>query len=156
MYFVSVAVSVGYHNPCSSGASNKRLERSRHKRASLLSCVGEPYATRDPMKESTDDSKIAIGFAWYRPEQWQRVRDISEDADDLADTYLEWLQLAEENFNRLRSYGVAIEKIDIDSEQLILWCNEQGLEITGESRSSYAADKLRQLHENRSIISGRT
>jgi len=107
------------------------------------------------MKESSEN-RVAIGFAWYRPQQWQRVRDISDDAEDLSDTYLEWLQLAEENFNQLRSSGLHVEKVDIDSEQLIIWCNEQGLPITRESRSQYAAEKLKELDESRSLISGDT
>jgi hypothetical protein len=107
------------------------------------------------MKESSE-GKVAIGFAWYRPQQWHRVRDISEDAEDLADTYLEWLHLAEEKFTQLRSSGLHVEKVDIDSEQLITWCNQQGLPITGESRSQYAAERLRELHETSSLISGRT
>jgi hypothetical protein len=107
------------------------------------------------MKESTE-GKLAFGFAWYRPQQWQRVRDISEDAEDLADTYLEWLHLAEENFNQLLSSGLRVEKVDIDSEQLIIWCNERGLPITGESRSRYAAERLKELDETRSFTSGRT
>src|SRR5215813_5917526 len=106
------------------------------------------------MKEHNED-KLVIGFAWYRPEQWQRVRDISSDADDLADTYLKWLQLAEEKLKQLRSSGVLVEKVDIHSEQLILWCNERGLEINGESRSQYASERLRLKHENQSFISGR-
>jgi hypothetical protein len=106
------------------------------------------------MKESSED-RIAIGFAWYRPEQWQRVRDISDDVEDLHDTYPEWLRLAEENFNRLENTGAHVEKVDIDSEQLIIWCNERGLPIIGASRSQYAAEKLREQHE-RSSISGHT
>jgi hypothetical protein len=107
------------------------------------------------MKESSK-GKIAIGFAWYRPAQWQRVREISDDAEDMADTYVQWLQLAEQNLNKLRSSGVHVEKVDIDSEQLIRWCNERGLRITGESRSQYAAARLSELDQNRSLISGRT
>src|SRR5262245_33705253 len=107
------------------------------------------------MKESSED-EIVVGFAWYRPEQWQRVRDISLDSEDMADTYLEWLQLAEQKLSELRNSGVQVEKVDINSEELILWCNEHDLEVTGESRSKYAAEKVSELDEKRSLISGRT
>ena len=39
--------------------------------------------------------EMVVGFAWYRPQQWQRVRDISTDADDLEETYEDWLRLAD-------------------------------------------------------------
>ena len=88
-----------------------------------------------------------MGFAWYRPEQWQRVRDISTDADNLEETYEEWLRLAEQKLKQLSASNMRVEKIDIDSEQLVLWCNERGLEINGQARSRYAVDKLRELDE---------
>ena len=99
---------------------------------------------------------MVIGFAWYRPDQWQRVREISADEDDLHDSYIEWLQAAEESLQELRSSGLRVEKVDVDSEALILWCNEQGLEINGEARSRYVAEKLSKLDQNESLISRRT
>ena len=92
--------------------------------------------------------KLVVGFAWYRPAQWQRVRDISSDADDLEDTYEEWLRLAEQKLAELRAAGLSVEKVDVDSERLILWCNEHGLEMNAQARSSYAADMLREMHRD--------
>ena len=91
--------------------------------------------------ESEDE--VAVGIAWYRSKQWKRVRDISTDAGELEDTYEEWLRLAEQKLAELPAAGLRAERVDIDSEQLILWCNERGLEINGHARSSYAAEKLR-------------
>jgi hypothetical protein len=95
-------------------------------------------------KESKN--RMVVGFAWYRPEQWQRVRDISADADALEDSYEEWLRLAEEKRRELQSGGLHVERVDIDSEQLILWCNERGLEVNAQTRSRYAVEKLSELH----------
>src|SRR5258708_22190970 len=92
--------------------------------------------------------ELVVGFAWYRPAQWERVRDISSDVDDLEDTYEEWLRLAEQKLAELRAAGLRVEKVDVDSERLILWCNERGLEINAQARSSYAAETLRELHSD--------
>ncbi|MEP6820350.1 MAG: hypothetical protein ABJA18_12515, partial [bacterium] len=86
-----------------------------------------------------------VGFAWYRPQQWQRVRDISSDADEMEDTYEAWLRLAEEKRAELIAGGLRVEKIDVDSEQLVLWCNEQGLEVNAQARSRYAVEKTREM-----------
>jgi hypothetical protein len=99
---------------------------------------------------------MVVGFAWYRPDQWQRVREISADADDLHDSYLGWLQSAEERLKELRSSGLRVEKVDVHSEELILWCNERGLEINAEARSRYVAERLSKLDLNRSLIERRT
>ena len=90
------------------------------------------------------EEEVVVGIAWYRSKQWQRVRDISTDADDLEDTYDDWLRLAEQKLAELTAAGVRVEKVDVDSEELIVWCNERGLEINGHARSSYTAEKLRE------------
>ena len=102
------------------------------------------------------DDTLILGFAWYRPDQWQRIREISADQEDLHDSYIEWLQTAEERFQELRSSGLRVEKVDVQSEALILWCNERGLEINGEARSRYVAERLGQSERRQSLISRRT
>ena len=103
------------------------------------------------MKESEESQEgIVVGFAWYRPEQWQRVRDISSDAYALEDSYEEWLRLAEQKLKELSSSGLRVEKVDVHSEQLILWCNERRLEVNAQARSRYAAEKLQELHGDQS------
>jgi hypothetical protein len=98
------------------------------------------------MNETNESKqKMVVGFAWYRPAQWQRVRDISSDAEDLEDTYEEWLRLAEQKLTELKAGGLRVEMVEVDSEQLILWCNERGLEINAQARSRYAAEKLREM-----------
>ena len=47
------------------------------------------------MKKNSNESKIITGVAWYRPEQWERLREVSEDVDNLEETYEAWLKTAE-------------------------------------------------------------
>jgi hypothetical protein len=100
-------------------------------------------------KPNESQKRMVVCFAWYRPEQWQRVRDISPDADALENSYEEWLGLAEAKLAELRSSGVDVKKVDIDSEQLILWCNERGIEVNASARSRYAAEKQSELDRDR-------
>jgi hypothetical protein len=109
------------------------------------------------MKDSTrSQDKPVVAIVWYRPEQWQRVRDIAADSDEFENSYVEWLQLAEEKAKELKGRGLRVEKVDLDSEKLILWCNERGLENDAKARSLYAAERLSELDEKHSLISGRT
>jgi len=109
------------------------------------------------MKNSNEaQEEMIIAVVWYRPEQWQRVRDIATDADELEASYAEWVQVAEEKLKELRSSGLRVEKVDMDSEKLILWCNERGLENNGQARSRYAAERLSELDQKRSFIQRRT
>jgi hypothetical protein len=101
-------------------------------------------------KPEKTEQRVVVGVAWYRPEQWQRIRDISSDTDYLEDTYEEWLHLAEQKLAELIAAGLSVEKVDIDSEQLIAWCNERGLDINGEARSSYTVERLRERGSDQS------
>ena len=109
------------------------------------------------MKDSTQSQdKPVVAIVWYRPEQWQRVRDIAADSYEFEDSYLEWLQLAEEKAKELKGRGLRVEKVDLDSEKLMVWCNERGLENDAKARSLYAAERASELDEKPSLISGRT
>ncbi len=100
------------------------------------------------MKNSSEaQDEMVIAIVWYRPEQWQRVRDIATDADELEASYDEWLQVAEEKYKEIQSSGLRVEQVDVDSEKLIRWCNERGLENNGQARSLYAAERLSELDQ---------
>ena len=85
-----------------------------------------------------------IGIAWYRPDQWEQMRKLSDDAGRLEGTYEEWLSYAEAQFAELRSMGSRVQKVDVDLDELLKWCTLKRLPLNGESRAQYVAEKLRQ------------
>ena len=99
------------------------------------------------MMKNPVDSKMVTGVAWYRPEQWERLREISEDVENLDDTYEEWRQKAEQALREGVDAGVTMEKVDIDVEEVLAWCNVLGLPMNSRSRARYVSDRLRQKHE---------
>ena len=99
------------------------------------------------MTEPTDEAQIVTGVAWYRPEQWQRLRDIAEDVDNLEETYDAWLQTAERMLRDGIPAGVVVEKIDIDVEEVLAWCNERGLPMNAQSRTQFVVERVRLKHE---------
>jgi hypothetical protein len=86
-----------------------------------------------------------IAFAWYLPEDWQKLLDISSDRDELEDSYEEWLMQAEEGFRKTREAGMDVTKIFINLDELAKWCHENNLDINSDSRSNFAALKLQDL-----------
>src|SRR5215203_1667568 len=91
---------------------------------------------------NSEKNEIVIGIAWWRREQWERLLQISEDADSQYDSYDEWLADAEKNLAGGVN-GISGEKVDIDVEELLAWCNEKGLAVNGQSRAQYVASVLR-------------
>jgi hypothetical protein len=88
--------------------------------------------------------QLKLGIAWFRLEQWSRLLEISEDREDLEETFAEWESLAEEKLRDLRAQGLDAEKVTIDLEELLAWCKSRGLSVDGRTRSQYVAELLRK------------
>ena len=98
-------------------------------------------------RKKKGSARIAAGVAWYRRDQWPRLLEVAEDADELEDTYEGWLQIANERFNNFKVPGVLLKKVDVDIEELIAWCAERGRPVDGSARSEFVAEKVRELAE---------
>ena len=88
--------------------------------------------------------QLKLGIAWFRPEQWSRLLEISEDRQDLEETFAEWESLAEEKLRDLSAQGVKAEKVTIDVEELLVWCKKTGLSVNASARSRYVAEVIRR------------
>ena len=97
--------------------------------------------------KTPNQSQIVTGVAWYRREQWERLREVSEDVDNLEETYDAWLQTAERMIRDGIPNDVIVEKIDLDVEEVRAWCNVQGLPMNAASRARFVAERVRQRHE---------
>ena len=103
-------------------------------------------AARNEAKCSLEGNKmenVKIGVAWYLPEQWDRLREISDDRENLEKTYQEWLAVAENTCAMLAKEGVQAEKVIVDIAELEAWCRSKGKPITAEARSQFVSDYLR-------------
>ncbi|GAB4346346.1 MAG: hypothetical protein Kow0089_23700 [Desulfobulbaceae bacterium] len=90
-----------------------------------------------------------LAVAWYKPEQWERLLEISEDRDKLEESYEEWLEHAEKMRKQIIDQGYLPKKFLVDTEELLQWCRERDLPVNGESRSHYAAWLLRMEDEKK-------
>ena len=96
-------------------------------------------------KSKVNSPAAVIGVAWYRPEQWETLRNVSVDRDKLEETYAEWLVDAERVVKQLQQQGLRVIKVDVEISDLMLWCEGQRIPVDGEARSNYAAFKVQQL-----------
>jgi hypothetical protein len=94
-------------------------------------------------------TKTVMGVAWYRREQWGRFLEISSDRAELEDTYDEWKAVAKENLGYLARHGYTFRKVEIDVEELLIWCNSQNRPVDGDARSEFTAVKLRESEQER-------
>lgn len=96
-------------------------------------------------KSKVNSPTSTIGVAWYRPEQWETLRNASVDKDNLEETHAEWLMEAERVVKQLRQQGIRVIKVDVEISDLMLWCESQKIPLDGEARIKYTTFKLQQL-----------
>ena len=88
--------------------------------------------------------RMVLGVAWYREEQWQRLREISADVTELEETYGAWLLIAMRKSNEMTREGIAFERVEVDVEDLVVWCLAEKRPVNSASRAAYVAEWLRK------------
>ena len=97
------------------------------------------------MRQHRDSKTLIMGVSWYRPEQWERLREISEDKENFALSYEESLVEWEKKIQDLEAQGIRPIKVEVDVEALLTWCTVQGLPVTPETRTKFMMNTLRDL-----------
>lgn len=92
---------------------------------------------------------MVIGAAWYREDQWERLKAACVDRETIEDTYAEWLRIATARTAELRGQGLRIEPVDVDVERLVAWCAVHGRPVDAKARSAYAAELLQQQYSKK-------
>lgn len=89
--------------------------------------------------------KAKMGMAWYRAEQWRKLREVSSDVENLEEKHEDWRVSAQSRLIELRQSGLDVCMVDVDVDELVLWCKERNRLIDAKSRSEFVADKLRKM-----------
>ena len=97
------------------------------------------------IKQHRDSKTLIMGVSWYRPEQWERLREISEDKETFAIPYETSLVESEQKMQDLEAQGMRPIKVEVDVEALLTWCTTQGLPVTPETRTKFMMNTLRDL-----------
>lgn len=88
----------------------------------------------------------AAGIPWYRREDWDALKRIFVDPDDLHDTFDEWRKAAGNLESNLRRDGHVVERAYIDPETFPDWCRSRGLNIDARARSQFASEFVSEKH----------
>jgi len=98
---------------------------------------------RPEKKRDRKGNEIVVGVAWYRAEDYPRLLEVATDRKGMHSRFVDWEQSALLNNDKLREQGIRIEKIEIDLEELIAWCNARNRSNDGAARAEFAVEKLR-------------
>ena len=97
------------------------------------------------IKQHRDSKTLIMGVSWYRPEQWERLREIAEDKATFDTSYEASLVEWEKKIQDLEAQGMRPIKVEVDVEALLTWCTTQGLAVTPETRTKYMMNTFRDL-----------
>jgi len=89
-----------------------------------------------------DVHQVRLGVAWYDRDQWARLREVAADPNALEETYEDWVAMTERAIRTVEAAGEPVARVPIDTEELVLWCNEQKRPVDGPATAEFASRKL--------------
>jgi hypothetical protein len=98
-------------------------------------------------RRRSSKTTVRMGVAWYTREPWATVRAVAIDPDNLEASYEDWVAMAERALQELAQTGLRLEKVAIDSQALLAWCQREGRPVDAEARAAFAAELLGQQEE---------
>jgi hypothetical protein len=99
------------------------------------------------MKKVPPHTEGIFGIAWYRKDQWDLLRIVSDKPETLEDSYEEWLTNANKLKNNLEQLGITAKEIGIDINDVVVWCKSTNNTINSKSITEYVILKLKELYK---------
>jgi len=81
----------------------------------------------------------AVGVPWVRKDDYEAFLLVSEDADQLPETWEKFTQYTKMFENKWKADGYIVERTYIDPETFPDWCAKNGVRVNTEGRKKFAA-----------------
>jgi hypothetical protein len=92
----------------------------------------------------------AAGIAWYRSQDYDRLKTMFPDGWKLPDTFEEWLEIAQILYDKLTADGHLVVKAYIDPNTFPEWCRAKGMEMDADARMDFGNDCAAAHHRAKS------
>ena len=83
-----------------------------------------------------------VGIAWYRPERYNRVREVMADGISFPKTHASWSQKAGRMERELGRQGFAPERVEVDPDEFARWCAGRELAPDSAARDAFVQERL--------------
>lgn len=92
----------------------------------------------------------AVGIAWYSRQNYRRVLEVMEDADNLPGNFDQWLKRAEATERQFKRSGHIVVRAIIEPDEFAAWCRSRGLNIDAKARTEWGNEfvyrKVKDTH----------
>ncbi len=82
-----------------------------------------------------------VKIAYYRQQDWNRLLAIISDREDMYDTWQEWYESFKRTKKQLSKNGLIVQEFEVDLDELIKFCFQNGMLIDGKARSQFVANR---------------
>jgi hypothetical protein len=80
--------------------------------------------------------------AWYRRQDYERIRKIMDDGDKLPQTFEEWENKAKSRIASAKALGITIIPVILDPHEFLAFCKREGYRRRGSrERTLFAASR---------------
>ncbi len=87
---------------------------------------------------------------WYRREDWDKLKLLSEDGTMFAGTYEDWMHDAEKFVETIKSKGMIPIRFTINPDHLKTWAVRKGLKIDSNACNAFALEETNEAIRKRS------
>lgn len=82
-----------------------------------------------------------VNLAYYRERDWDRLLSIVYDRESMHNTWHEWHQSFNKTKKELKLTGLTVNEFEVNLDELIKYCFENGMLIDGKARSQFVANR---------------
>ena len=91
---------------------------------------------------------INVGIVWYKKNEWQKMKEISSDAEIFENSFKEWEQMANKSLLDMKASGIIAKKVFIKADDFFVWCKIHSLPFDASSRSKYITEIMSKRNSN--------
>src|SRR4051794_4034876 len=84
-----------------------------------------------------------VGIAWYRPQDWNRLREISVDPEAMEESHAKWLESTNRTLRVLQKKGHRVRRVIVNLDELLDFCRREKMQLDARARSQFVADRIR-------------
>jgi hypothetical protein len=110
-----------------------------------VSCIFRNNPALAPQTESSSIIPMITGMAWYRQDEWARLKREFDDTDHYPTTWREWRQKAERGIDELLARGQIISPVGLSADEIQNFCIARKLANVSRTRIRLVNEKLFRL-----------
>ncbi len=90
-------------------------------------------------------TKLNFTIPWYEKEDWELIKKISEDSDEMENTFEEWYSKALSTKMFFEKEGFNVIQTLIKPDEILQWSKAKNCKIHASSRERYISEKQKEI-----------